>query len=310
MNSVSVLGLSFPLWPLLILTATLMMALINEGLNRRARPAPALRVIDPMIYRGFVALVCARVLFVILHEDSYSGLWQMLDIRDRGLHLPTLLIVFAVLMGHWLVRSRVTSNDGSVPSDHKNPDLKSLEHKNLEHKKRLITRASLLLGVGSVWCLAGWMAYQATHSTPTQWPDHRFETLAGESVSLLDLPAARPEALSVNSEVAPEFTVVNLWATWCSVCRAEMPALEHAQEEFPNARIVLINQGEDRASVADYLRSSGLEFSHVWLDPDVQMGTWLGQQTLPMTLVFDHEGLLIAGHSGLISVAVLGELMK
>jgi len=305
MNSVSVLGLSFPLWPLLILTATLVMALINEGLNRRARPAPALRVIDPMIYRGFVALMCARVLFVILHEDSYSGLWQMLDIRDRGLHLPTLLIVFAVLMVHWLVRSQVTSNDGSVPSEHKNP-----EHKNPERKNRLITRASLLLGVGSVWCLAGWMTYQATHSTPTQWPAHRFETLAGEAVSLPELLTAKPESLAAKQETAPEFTVVNLWATWCSVCRAEMPALEHAQEEFPNARIVLINQGEDRASVAGYLRSSGLEFSHVWLDPDVRMGNWLGQQTLPMTLVFNHEGQLIAGHSGLISVAVLGALLK
>lgn len=305
MNSVSVLGLSFPLWPFLILTATLTMALVNEGLNRCGRPAPALRIIDPMIYRGFLALVCARVLFVILHEDSYSGLWQMLDIRDRGLHLPTLLIVFAVLMGHWLARSRVTSNDGSVPSEHKNP-----EHKNPEHKNRLITRSLLLLGVGSVWCLAGWMTYQATHSTPTQWPDHRFETLTGESVSLPELLTARPESLAAKQEAAPEFTVVNLWATWCSVCRAEMPALEHAQEEFPNARIVLINQGEDRAIVADYLRSSGLEFSHVWLDPDVQMGTWLGLQRLPMTLVFDREGQLIAGHSGLISVAVLGELMK
>jgi len=305
MNSVSVLGLSFPLWPLLILTATLVMALINEGLNRRARPAPALRVIDPMIYRGFVALMCARVLFVILHEDSYSGLWQMLDIRDRGLHLPTLLIVFAVLMVHWLVRSQVTSNDGSVPSEHKNP-----EHKNPERKNRLITRASLLLGVGSVWCLAGWVTYQATHSTPTQWPDHRFETLTGEPVSLPESLVGKQEVLSGKPEAAPEFTVVNLWATWCSVCRAEMPTLEHAQEEFSNARIVLINQGEDRASVAGYLRSSGLEFSHVWLDPDVRMGNWLGQQTLPMTLVFNHEGQLIAGHSGLISVAVLGALLK
>ena len=305
MNSVTVLGLSFPLWPLLILTATLAMALVNEGLNRRARPAPALRVIDPMIYRGFVALVCARVLFVILHEDSYSGLWQMLDIRDRGLHLPTLLIVFAVLIGHWLVRSRVISTDGSVPSEHKNP-----EHKKPEHKNRLTTRASLLLGVGSVWCLAGWMTYQATHSTSTQWPDHRFETLAGEPVSLPELHTAKSESLAAKQETTPEFTVVNLWATWCSVCRAEMPALEQAQDEFPNARIVLINQGEDRISVADYLRTSGLEFSHVWLDTDARMGTWLGQQTLPMTLVFDHHGHLIAGHSGLISLAVLGAMMK
>jgi thiol-disulfide isomerase/thioredoxin len=297
------LGLSFPLWPLLILTATLVMALINEGLNRRGRPAAELRIIDPMIYRGLLALVCARVMFVILHKGSYGGLWQMLEIRDRGLHLPTLLIVFAVLMGHWLVRSRVTSTRGSRPSEHKNPEHKKPEHKKPEHKNRLITRASLLLGVGSVWCLAGWGVYQVTHNTPAQWPDHRFETLAGESVSL-------PESFAAKQETAREFTVVNLWATWCSVCRAEMPALEQAQDEFPNANIVLINQGEDRASVADYLRSSGLEFSHVWLDPDARMGTWLGQQALPMTLVFDHQGQLIAGHSGLISVAVLGELMK
>ena len=49
-------------------------------------------------------------------------------------------------------------------------------------------------------------------------PDFTLETLDGETVALSGL---RGQAL-----------VINLWATWCSPCRAEMPAVERVWNDY------------------------------------------------------------------------------
>ena len=44
-------------------------------------------------------------------------------------------------------------------------------------------------------------------------------------------------------------SVVNLWATWCGPCRAEMPTLAAAQKNTPDVIFVFVNQGESQATV-------------------------------------------------------------
>ena len=271
MSSVSALGLSLPLWPLLIFSALIVMSLINAVGNRLGQP---LRVIDPMINRGIIALICARVAFVGMHWSGYDDLMAILDIRDRGFHIPTLGIVFALGLCQWLY-GQMRKEGGAA----------------------FFKRTLILFCVGVIWCVGGWWSYQTIHSTPTAWPDYAFESLDGGIVSFAQ-------------EEPTEFTVVNLWASWCSSCRAEMPALEQAQAVFPQARLILINQGENQSTVEGYLKQSGYQFDNVWLDPNNKMGQWLGSQAVPVTLVFNKHGELVTGHSGIISVPVLGALLE
>jgi thiol-disulfide isomerase/thioredoxin len=72
-----------------------------------------------------------------------------------------------------------------------------------------------------------------------QLPELTFKTLAGETVSLRSLlkPGRR--------------LVVNVWATWCTPCRVEMPELEKLRPRLAAAGVDLVGLNVDTEPTAD-----------------------------------------------------------
>lgn len=122
-------------------------------------------------------------------------------------------------------------------------------------------------------------------------PDVALHTVAGQRVN--------PQQL------AGRVTVVNLWASWCPPCRREMPALVRFAAQHPETQVVLVNQGEDAAKVAAYLRQESLSDAPVWLDETSALGHYAQQRALPTTLFFDASGRLRAVKVGELSAATL-----
>jgi cytochrome c biogenesis protein CcmG, thiol:disulfide interchange protein DsbE len=84
------------------------------------------------------------------------------------------------------------------------------------------------------------------------------------ALELHDL-AGSPHALS---DYAGEVVLVNLWATWCPPCQAEMPILQsyfekHRKDGFT---VVGIEDGEPVADVKAFVSAKALTFP-IWLDP-------------------------------------------
>jgi thiol-disulfide isomerase/thioredoxin len=64
--------------------------------------------------------------------------------------------------------------------------------------------------------------------------------------------------------------VVNLWATWCPPCVAEMPALDRAQAALAEEGVrvlALSSDREGRAKVEPFYRDRGIRHLGLWLDP-------------------------------------------
>jgi thiol-disulfide isomerase/thioredoxin len=99
--------------------------------------------------------------------------------------------------------------------------------------------------------------------------------------------------------------VVNLWATWCGPCRAEMPVLAAAQRARPDVRFVFANQGEGPEVVQRYLAAERLALQDVWLDIGSGLGPALGSRGLPTTVFFDADGTRVDAHFGLLNAAAL-----
>ena len=84
--------------------------------------------------------------------------------------------------------------------------------------------------------------------------------------------------------------VVNLWATWCAPCRAEIPDFEEVhQARQDEVRFVGINIGEDAAPAARFLDEVGATYDQ-FRDPDGFVVTELRTTAMPVTIVLDADG--------------------
>ncbi len=108
-------------------------------------------------------------------------------------------------------------------------------------------------------------------------PDLELTTLDGQPASLADY---RGQVL-----------IVNLWATWCPPCKAEMPDLQAYYEAHRDQGLTLvaINIQESADQVRPFVEAYGLTFP-VWLDPQGVSTMAFRTQGLPSTFVLDPEG--------------------
>jgi thiol-disulfide isomerase/thioredoxin len=95
--------------------------------------------------------------------------------------------------------------------------------------------------------------------------------------------------------------ILNLWATWCAPCIAELPAVGKLAAALGDGKVavVAVNAShDDAAKVADFLKSHGAGNLAVYRDPDLSVLTAFGSQGLPFSVVIDDKGREIARASG------------
>lgn len=109
------------------------------------------------------------------------------------------------------------------------------------------------------------------------------------------------------SDYRRQVVLVNLWATWCPPCKAEMPNLQkfylrHQSEGFV---VIAIEDGDPAASVISFVDDLGLTFP-VWLDPTYQATDHAFRTVnLPSSYVIDRTGQVRLMWIGAISEANL-----
>ena len=107
-----------------------------------------------------------------------------------------------------------------------------------------------------------------------------------------DLAFEDPDGAPVRlAEFGGKPLLVNLWATWCAPCIAEMPTLEALAEQRPELQVLAVSQDmAGRDKVESFLDGQGFEALRAYLDSSMGLMGALEVQSLPTTILYDSSG--------------------
>ena len=139
----------------------------------------------------------------------------------------------------------------------------------------------------------------------------RADTLAplSETLDLVSPPADPPDAVfttldgSVHhlDEFKGRGMVVNMWATWCAPCVAEMPALEALSKALAPHDIAVLPLSSDRGgadTVQAWYKAHDITGLPVLLDPKGAMARAFNARGIPTTALIDTSGKVVARLEG------------
>ena len=153
-------------------------------------------------------------------------------------------------------------------------------------QRRVIYLFVLLLGFAWIFVSADRSGTSTSGRIPAPQqgflaPDFELKTPAGEVVKLSDL---RGQAL-----------LINLWATWCPPCRAEMQSIEKVFKEYKDQgfTVLAVNMTyqDDPLAVMPFVHEQGLTFP-ILLDETAEMANAYQLRSLPSSYFIRRDGVI------------------
>ena len=158
----------------------------------------------------------------------------------------------------------------------------------LSDPRRWGVLVAVVLSAGAIWAGLSAVPTQGVAGGATSAPregflapDFRLTLLGGGEVAL--------------SELRGQVVIVNLWASWCPPCRAEMPALQEAYEAYHDRglEILAVNTTyqDSQAAAAGFVQEYGLTFP-VPLDQTGEVSRSYLLRALPTSFFIDRDGVI------------------
>src|SRR5215831_1141051 len=105
------------------------------------------------------------------------------------------------------------------------------------------------------------------------------------------------------SDFAGKLIVVNLWASWCGPCRAEIPDYEKVRKEYAGRPVEFIGLTTEDPRVATdrvrkFVHDVNFGFRLGWADHETAQTLMNGRNVIPQTLVLSSDGHIISHWRG------------
>lgn len=93
---------------------------------------------------------------------------------------------------------------------------------------------------------------------------------------------------------------INIWATWCGPCRAEMPSIQNLYNKVDHEKVIFImlslDREQDKEKVVKFVKDKAYSFP-VYV-PSGNLPIQLQVTSIPTTLVISPEGKIVSRESG------------
>jgi cytochrome c biogenesis protein CcmG/thiol:disulfide interchange protein DsbE len=117
-----------------------------------------------------------------------------------------------------------------------------------------------------------------------------------------------PGAMLVPAQLRGKVWVLNVWASWCAPCRAELPALRVLAERR-TAPVVGLNYKDVPERAREWLQANGNPYAMTALDTQGKAGIDWGVYGVPETFVIDKQGVVRLKHTGPVTPEVVRDAL-
>jgi cytochrome c biogenesis protein CcmG, thiol:disulfide interchange protein DsbE len=119
-------------------------------------------------------------------------------------------------------------------------------------------------------------------------PDFTLQDIEGKTWKLSDLKGKK-------------VVMIDFWATWCNICKREMPILQKVYQEYQGKGVEFfgIALDENVAGIKKVVKDKGVTYP-VLVDKDTKVATELYQLSgpIPYKVVIDKSGTIVYDHVG------------
>ncbi len=128
----------------------------------------------------------------------------------------------------------------------------------------------------------------------------KFEIIKN-NIDLSDLTFMNQSKLDKISSYRGKVVLLNLWATWCTPCVEEMPALENLVSLFPDADFKVIALSQDKGGLSiiqNFYKYNKINKLGIYYDQDNKVSTFLSVRGLPTSYLISRKGKIVARLEG------------
>jgi len=88
--------------------------------------------------------------------------------------------------------------------------------------------------------------------------------------------------------------IINVWASWCEPCRAEMGSLERLARRYNGKQfnVIGISTDDDHKAAAAFIKQSKITFEN-FIDSKLFLENMLGANTIPLTILVNAQGRVL-----------------
>lgn len=166
----------------------------------------------------------------------------------------------------------------------------------MDRRRLLAALAGLGLTGGSVWAVQTGLPSGSSSGLPL-----RVETIDAQG----------SEAGEIRVPVPDTPTVIDLFATWCAPCKAQMDALDAIHSSYADVAFVSVTNERvggtlTKADIREWWRRHDGNWT-LGLDPESDLMSLLGADGLPYLAITDGTGTVRWDHGGVADAATLRE---
>ena len=105
--------------------------------------------------------------------------------------------------------------------------------------------------------------------------------------------------------------ILNIWASWCSPCRAEAPVLQELASAFPDVQFIGVLTRDNLVAARSFVVRFGITYPTLIDDSVIaRFPGSVNPNAIPTTLVIDKNGNVAARISGEVTYSALKQLIE